>query len=190
MRADLSCIISLWYALRRSVTILLFSSDFFLLSSAISNLSHWYGLDVLLAFGIDENLERYKRLSWVMSLTIQYYSLFFDSIFNDVATHYLAVYVVDDALVTAQRVAEERASRAADELRSYDVARKVLQAGPTTPERQEQLRLREDAARAAVGTRVERSGRRATESFGSLHIRIPLKYPQNSEKNIKILPKF
>ena len=72
-----------------------------------------------------------------------------DSVFNDICTHYLAIYVVDNALVTAQRVAHERASRAADELRSYDVARKVLQAGPTTPERQEELRLREDAARAA-----------------------------------------
>merc|ERR1719409_2538179 len=91
-----------------------------------------------------------------------YYSLALDSIFNDICTHYLAVYVVDDALVTAQRVAQERAARAADELRSYDAARKVLQAGPTTPERQEELRLREDAARAAVGTEA------AAEFFESL----------------------
>merc|ERR1719389_1049050 len=91
-----------------------------------------------------------------------YFVLTVDSIFNDICTHYLAVYMIDDALVTAQRVAQERASRAADELRSYDVARKVLQAGPTTPERQEELRHREDAARAAVGTEAE------SEKFESL----------------------
>ena len=36
--------------------------------------------------------------------------------------------------------------------------------------------------RAGVPPRVERSGRRATGSFGSLHIRTPLKFYQNSEK--------
>ena len=89
-----------------------------------------------------------RRSAWIAAVAV-------DAIFNDICTHYLAIYVVDNALVTAQRVAHERASRAADELRSYDVARKVLQAGPTTPERQEELRLREDAARAAVGTEAE-----------------------------------
>ena len=100
-----------------------------------------------------------------MAITLEspvYYSLALDSIFNDICTHYLAVYVVDDALVTAQRVAKERASRAADELRRYDVARKVLQAGPTSAERQLELRLREDAARAAVGATA------ASEKFEAL----------------------
>ena len=62
-------------------------------------------------------------------MSLMFLSLPLDSIFNDICTHYLAVYVVDDALVTAQRVAQERASRAADELRSYDVARKVHEQG-------------------------------------------------------------
>ena len=34
-------------------------------------------------------------------------------------------------------------------------------------------------SRPGAATRVERSGRRATESFGSLHIRIPLQFCQN-----------
>ena len=53
---------------------------------------------------------------------LMWISLTLDSICNDVCTHYLAVYVVDDTLITAQRIAQERASRAADELRRYDVA--------------------------------------------------------------------
>ena len=36
-----------------------------------------------------------------------------------------------------------------------------------------------DTARAVVLNRVERSGRRATESFGSLHIRIPLIFSES-----------
>merc|ERR1719389_1197468 len=100
-----------------------------------------------------------------------YASITLDSIFNDICTHYLAVYVVDEALVTAQRVARERASRAADELRSYDVARKVLQAGPTTPERQEELRLREDAARAALGTDAEPEMFEALKSLAGAEMR-------------------
>ena len=38
--------------------------------------------------------------------------------------------------------------------------------------------------------RVGRSDCRATGSFGSLHIRIPLKVSLNSRKNSQILPKF
>ena len=41
-----------------------------------------------------------------------------------------------------------------------------------------------------VAGRVERSGRRATESFGSLHIRILLQFCQNSIKKFKIPQKF
>ena len=42
----------------------------------------------------------------------------------------------------------------------------------------------------AAAARVERSGRRATESFESLHIRIRVKFCQNSGYNLTILPKF
>ena len=42
----------------------------------------------------------------------------------------------------------------------------------------------------AVGIRVERSGRRATESFGSLHIGIRSKFCQNSEKTLRNSQKF
>ena len=69
--------------------------------------------------------------------------VFFDSVCNDLCTHLLSVYVVDGTLITAQRVAEERATRAADELRRYDVARAVLKAGPTSPERLVELGRRE-----------------------------------------------
>ena len=41
-----------------------------------------------------------------------------------------------------------------------------------------------------VRRRVERSGSRATESFGSLHIRIPLHFGQNSGIFFTILQKF
>ena len=51
------------------------------------------------------------------------------------------------------------------------VARKVLQAGPTTAERQEELRLREDAARAAVGTEVASEKFEALKSLASAEMR-------------------
>ena len=39
-----------------------------------------------------------------------------NSICNDICTHVLAVFVVDEALVTAHRIHEERVARAADKL--------------------------------------------------------------------------
>jgi hypothetical protein len=80
------------------------------------------------------------------------YSLFFDSICNDACAHILAIAVDDKSLQTAKQVKEERAQRAANELRDHDLACRVMQAGPTSLARCVAIRAREDAARAAVGT--------------------------------------
>jgi hypothetical protein len=80
------------------------------------------------------------------------YSLFFDSICNDACAHILALAVDDESLSTAKRVQEERAQRAANELREHDLACRVLQAGPTSLARCIAIRAREDAAREAAGT--------------------------------------
>ena len=49
----------------------------------------------------------------------------------------------------------EQAARAADELAQHDVAASVLQAGPTSVARAEDIARRERAARCAVGTERE-----------------------------------
>ena len=58
-------------------------------------------------------------------------SILFDSICNDICVHYLAFAVDDSALNTAKRIRRERVLRAAKELRTHDIACRVLHAGPT-----------------------------------------------------------
>merc|ERR1719331_3486415 len=77
--------------------------------------------------------------------------VFVDSIFNDLCTHVLAFAILEGSLGEAQKIAEDRAARAADELRQYDVARAVLQAGPTSAARSSEIAQREGAARGAIG---------------------------------------
>jgi hypothetical protein len=79
-------------------------------------------------------------------------SILFDSICNDICVHYLAFAVDDSALNTAKRIRRERVLRAAKELRTHDIACRVLHAGPTSLARCAELRVREEAARRAVGT--------------------------------------
>ena len=82
-------------------------------------------------------------------------SISLDSIWNDTCAHYLAFAIDDSTLRSAKLLREERASRAAKELRTHDIACRVLQSGPTSLARCAELCAREDAARRAVGTEAE-----------------------------------
>merc|ERR1719463_991045 len=82
-------------------------------------------------------------------------SIFCDSICNDVCAHYLACAVYDETLFKAKQIKRERAQRAARELQEHDIACRVMKAGPTSRARCAELGAREDAARAAVGTKDE-----------------------------------
>merc|ERR1719160_1231753 len=80
---------------------------------------------------------------------------FLDSVCNDVCSHVLSFEVSTASLQAAGRLIAEQAARAADELAQHDVAASVLQAGPTSAARANEIARRERAARRAVGTASE-----------------------------------
>jgi hypothetical protein len=79
-----------------------------------------------------------------------YVTVFVDSICNDLCAHWMMLTVSARSLRNAQSVMEERAERAAQELRQHDVAMQAMQAGPTSLERTLELMQRERHVRAEV----------------------------------------
>jgi hypothetical protein len=71
----------------------------------------WY-----LAFGLANSMGYFVPDAAVIVVCF-YVGLFFDSVFNDLCTHLLSFAVIDGSLGEAQKIAEDRAARAADELR-------------------------------------------------------------------------
>ena len=80
------------------------------------------------------------------------FSIFLDSVCNDICAHYLACAVYDKTLSEAKKIKTERALRAARELQDHDIACKVMKAGPTSQVRCAELGACEKTSRAAVGT--------------------------------------
>ena len=102
---------------------------------------------------------------FITSILFLLFSIFLDSICNDVCAHYLACCVQDDSLAIAKQIKKERATRAAKELQDHDIACRVMRAGPTSAARCAELGALEDAARAAVGGAAEE------EAFAALQDR-------------------
>merc|ERR1719161_2026644 len=80
---------------------------------------------------------------------------FLDSVCNDFCAHILCFETGSSSFEAAGSLIAEQAARAADELAQHDVASSVLQAGPTSAARAEEIARRERAARRAIGTAQE-----------------------------------
>merc|ERR1719160_1396119 len=112
----------------------------------------------------------WERL-YVVSVGFLFFSVFLDSISNDICAHYLACSVYDDSLAFSKQIKIERATRAAMELQEHDIACRVMRAGPTSSARRAELGAREDAARAAVGGAAEEEAFAALQSLVNTEMR-------------------
>ena len=105
-------------------------------------------------FGVNPD----KRLAQ-MSNFLLYFTVFVDSICNDLCAHWMMNTVSERTLRQAQNVVEDRAERAARELMQHDVAMQAMQAGPTSLERAMELMQREKQVRTEVPAHYLQSAR-------------------------------
>ena len=85
-----------------------------------------FGESFLKGIPVYQAHEQNMYYSWqrliVVSFGFLFFSIFLDSIANDICAHYLACCVYDDSLAFAKQIKKDRATRAAKELQDHDIA--------------------------------------------------------------------